>query len=871
MKKKIRSIVSILLAIAMLTAAAAVAMPAKADSDTVSFVDIDSYGDFERYLTSDDSIGLNITKDIAYSTDVFRDFLITAGRGTKVIELNGHSVSCYLYKDSNESSVMILVPEGSSVIVNDSKGGGEISYDAGDPVSSFFAQRTVFRVHKGELTVNGGTIIAGHNNDLGDGRFAFINGCAVADTGTFTMNGGCLIGRGSSYSGGSVVPNAALHVYGAKAYINDGTLIGEGSADAVFFGGSSKFSILSGDMHTETVPKIATDCEWVDTIGGPRRKFTLADGVKGKLGFRLTEYPTADTKMYIDEKEVDFDYDFMNSTADLKVRPNTERRSGFITVNGTGSIPEKTDWNRADPFPFTVSMRNSYFPWQNVNDGVTHTRILYVSIYEKDTGKPVLTDLAMTSLEHLTSDGDMDAFDMSEFLTAPMKGLLEQGHDYTFMLYMKEHWSGANDYYINTTYPQVADSQLTVHITEPKPLDSVNIILDPPKDGEKPDRTADSENISQYTATVSDWYLAEGSYPRMGENDTFEEGKPYRVRMNVVPQPGYAFTKSTNFTVNGQKTTFFVGLKAERAGIQADMKAEEIEKTYLEKVSCTVTPPKPGEHPDMTAISSEPDKYTAEVEYWYHNVPPYDNVEASDTFANGTVYAVRVKICPKKGYIVDLDTETVINGIQSDRYYFNNNNIGLQLLMNCTNNVTLHEAGGLVEVPQAGEHPDYMPVSAEKAKYDVTNVCWYVIQGDDAYVMSAGEEFKAGGIYMVDLTFTALEGYEFNGATEFYINGEKCESGSAKYSAAAKFYIEGPAVLGIYGDVDSDGDITAADALMILRASAGLDEYDVLFGILADVDGDEAVTASDALAVLRYSVGAADEGTKVGKEAVAYY
>ena len=59
------------------------------------------------------------------------------------------------------------------------------------------------------------------------------------------------------------------------------------------------------------------------------------------------------------------------------------------------------------------------------------------------------------------------------------------------------------------------------------------------------------------------------------------------------------------------------------------------------------------------------------------------------------------------------------------------------------------------------------------------------------------------------------------------------------------------------GDVDGDGQITSADALVILRMSVGTEAENLA---LADVDGDGQITSADALAVLRTSAGADDGG-----------
>ena len=58
----------------------------------------------------------------------------------------------------------------------------------------------------------------------------------------------------------------------------------------------------------------------------------------------------------------------------------------------------------------------------------------------------------------------------------------------------------------------------------------------------------------------------------------------------------------------------------------------------------------------------------------------------------------------------------------------------------------------------------------------------------------------------------------------------------------------------VYGDMDNDGTITSGDALSILRAAVGLEQYDEAQTIQADVDEDKEITSADSLDVLRVSV-----------------
>ena len=62
----------------------------------------------------------------------------------------------------------------------------------------------------------------------------------------------------------------------------------------------------------------------------------------------------------------------------------------------------------------------------------------------------------------------------------------------------------------------------------------------------------------------------------------------------------------------------------------------------------------------------------------------------------------------------------------------------------------------------------------------------------------------------------------------------------------------------VYGDLDGDGEITAADARLTLRAAVGLEELPPEQKKAADVDGDGEITAADARLILRASVGLED-------------
>ena len=60
------------------------------------------------------------------------------------------------------------------------------------------------------------------------------------------------------------------------------------------------------------------------------------------------------------------------------------------------------------------------------------------------------------------------------------------------------------------------------------------------------------------------------------------------------------------------------------------------------------------------------------------------------------------------------------------------------------------------------------------------------------------------------------------------------------------------------GDIDFDGQVTAADARKALRAAVDLDKLTEAEKLAADMDGDGEITAADNREILRKSVGMED-------------
>ena len=88
-------------------------------------------------------------------------------------------------------------------------------------------------------------------------------------------------------------------------------------------------------------------------------------------------------------------------------------------------------------------------------------------------------------------------------------------------------------------------------------IKTANITVTAPGEGEHPDFEPVSDDEEKYTATVSAWYLYEGSYPNLDAESVFELGKRYAFRVYFEAKAGYEFTDETEFRINGHITACF--------------------------------------------------------------------------------------------------------------------------------------------------------------------------------------------------------------------------------------------------------------------------------------------------------------------------
>ncbi len=507
--KAIRKSLSILLCVlitaGMLTAlpfsAGAAEITESAPGAEVTFnYNVDSGDDLntlKAYLEMDCNIKINIISDmdarIGKKGDRNSDYVgywCTLGKGTKVINLNGHSLT--LYNDREEATrkmTMFRIPEGAELVINDSKNSGEITYNgmlANGPDYkgvTYQNNHNIIEISGGKLTLNSGNLIAGKSNKKylsQDAKYVYrqINGTAVTMTdGEAVINGGKLCGRGyRKFSSSERERASAVKATGGTLTINDGEFWGMGCADVLQIGAQTDIQINAGYFNTH---KQDYDLSYAITaVGAIATSSYIISSSYGKIGIPSRESNRSFYKInyLMDGREMTSkeraDSTAYNTSKRIEVLPHNSDSAplGYETADTSKTTTYETgsmtfSWDKTTMLRLGV-MTSAYFPELRSYDIIkSHTfPENTVTISTSPNGKGVsksLTDIKAESSNKIDPDGWFSYDDMLNLAKLPKSALseLKVGQTYYVQITAHERWQSQN------TYDRVLKPRLTIKIT----------------------------------------------------------------------------------------------------------------------------------------------------------------------------------------------------------------------------------------------------------------------------------------------------------------------------------------------------------------------------------------------------------------------
>lgn len=285
------------------------------------------------------------------------------------------------------------------------------------------------------------------------------------------------------------------------------------------------------------------------------------------------------------------------------------------------------------------------------------------------------------------------------------------------------------------------------------------------------------------------------------------------------------------------------------------------------------------------------DKGLEPVAFWYSDESRYTAATPRLTaFEEGKTYIYSVSLKAKDGYIFADDVQLTLNGM-----FVNGNTVsvyGNNTVCFATALQTLRPGPVIerVEVTdatltfRAGDKPVFTGKTPDGAPYVIgfeawdgsNNTAWtssdYWNQRYGDFEGSWGmpiTTFLGGTTYSYRIVLTLTEeanraGYHFSPEkTRLILNGQEIspdlydhggiDGYEAWFSGIVRFTPEGSAVA--YGDVNGDGSVDTADAVLLLQRAADLIGDDALNTAAADVNGDGVIDTADAVLVLQQVAG----------------
>ena len=184
-------------------------------------------------------------------------------------------------------------------------------------------------------------------------------------------------------------------------------------------------------------------------------------------------------------------------------------------------------------------------------------------------------------------------------------------------------------------------------------IESASATITEPVVGANPDFNIVSADESKYTVTVVKWNLLDGSsYPVLTAGDKFVRGESYQLDVKFVANPGYEFSDSCVYNVNGVPRAAYSLTKGER---RCYFDVYEIIDTINVK---GVVAPVAGAIPDVRGITSDTDGINV-IEVKWRDKDGY--AFEGDPFVAGEKYILWLKYETESDYKVADDAEVTFN------------------------------------------------------------------------------------------------------------------------------------------------------------------------------------------------------------------
>lgn len=304
------------------------------------------------------------------------------------------------------------------------------------------------------------------------------------------------------------------------------------------------------------------------------------------------------------------------------------------------------------------------------------------------------------------------------------------------------------------------------------------------------------------------WTKNGGYGTELAENEPFQAGQSYELKVWLKAQDGYSFLVNwqdeviADAKINGEEAEVYLNATDKDCQI---ILVYDVPANITSVAVTGVVEPFAGGTAMMTAVSASPDYEVTDVE-WKDTTGEYkDYIYNITSFSEGREYTVDITLKPtgNNSFRPDPDYDipditAKINGRLSGVYSEGGRDEAI-IYYRFKTPVEVVTVTGLTE-PAADQTPD-MTAESTKAGYEIKKIEWFDNSVTPAVKLSETDKFVAGHSYTVQITLYACDDFIFNVAGGYQeitatINGKDAiEYGSDSYATAEigyKFTIPAP-------------------------------------------------------------------------------
>ncbi|MBQ6755892.1 MAG: hypothetical protein IJP43_02935 [Oscillospiraceae bacterium] len=260
------------------------------------------------------------------------------------------------------------------------------------------------------------------------------------------------------------------------------------------------------------------------------------------------------------------------------------------------------------------------------------------------------------------------------------------------------------------------------------------------------------------------------------DGDEFQIGEEYYAIAYFKANDGYMFSDNVTASVGNYRTETAIKGELLEVVVHFPPARWDVGTVYLR-----VTEPKAGEHPSYIA-SPESENYHVAREgvAWYEVDDENTIIKAiseNDVFEAGKKYAVNViVVCDDEQRMFTENTNGEVNFKPTEYFDVYNDTEGAVTFIfdALPESKVIDTVSVSLTAPKVGANPALNGTVPANANYKIEGVNWF--SDEDGRSLTAKDKYEAGKTYILNVTVTALNGYDFVTDIKGTLNGNELQA-----------------------------------------------------------------------------------------------